>query len=185
MSGICYVDIDGVLGDMQGALIQRYNKRNGTNWHPSDITGDDFAPVIQGSDRWWNYTNDYNFWRNISLFPWSKDLLVAVMCSFRNYAFLSSIPTDPPDALHARRAWLDEHFIGHGFSSSEHLIGAKHKELVVHAGDVLIDDMAEHINAVQAVGATVITLAQPWNKGLPNRMDAQTLIEALRKGDLL
>ena len=178
---IIYLDVDEVLADFTGAFVTLYNRRNGTNWTTDQITGWNFIPILQGNEKWWDYTEtEKGFWRNLPLLPWAHEMVKLASESGYLWCFCTSLAICQPDILDDRRNWLHEHFREFDPKVSQRLIVAKRKELVVHEGDALIDDSVTNYDAVRAVGGTVFLLSQPWNEGHDSRWTPQQIIKWLR-----
>ena len=180
--GILYLDVDGVIADLQGSIVERVNHRKGTNWTAEDIQGWGWEPVIPEDENWWDYTHDWGFWAKLPLYPWSKDLVTAALQSGMPLAFLSALPLTPPEILYARRSWLDENFKCPQMARpSKRLVCAEMKDLVVHRGDLLIDDREDNLTDVRHRGAEAWCFEQPWNADAGGRMDAYQIIANLQE----
>jgi len=180
-NGIIYVDVDGVLANWVQGLLSRINEAHGTSYVHDDWNSWD-ASIVPKGKKWWDYTSDREFWQHLPLYPWARELFMHAKVTGMPMAFLSSLPVKTPDVLEARREWLDEHMQGlWKWKPSEHLISANKKELVVHAGDLLIDDSPTNVNAVRnIVGAEVWCLAQPWNRGITqDRLSPNVILHRL------
>ncbi len=178
--GILYMDVDGVLADMVGALVARVNAKNGTNWKPDDVESWDWEPIIKPPDIWWNYTGDAKFWGTLPVLPLAQDLMRAALGTGMPVAFLSSLAIKTHGIWDARRNWLAKHFTSPQMADpGTYLIAAERKDLVVHDGDLLIDDSEDNVIDVRRRGADGWCVARSYNVGAPNRMDVHEIIDNL------
>ena len=176
-----YIDVDGTLADLVGPLLKALNTEAGTNWKHEDVTEPVMLSILPLGRAWHDYATAPDFWLTLPLLPWAGRLMDSVWKSGQPYAYLTALlplPDGSRNVLDDRRRWLDKHFPG----TSERLVVATRKELVVHPGDILIDDHPSTIDTVQKMGAYVLPLRQPWNpEGLsPEQVILHLLSKAQR-----
>lgn len=178
---IIYLDIDDVLADLKRGFVELYNRVNGTDHAPSDVTGWNFAGVMQQWEHWWDYTErEPGYWRFLPPTPWAREMVELAVKSGHRWCFCSSLPIQHPGILDDRRIWLRRNFGDLDPQVQNRLVVAKRKEFVVHEGDALIDDSEANYKAVRAVGGTVFLLSQPWNRGHDARMSPEQIMDWLR-----
>lgn len=117
---IVYIDMDGVLVDLVGAVYQKYAHALGDdNFDVGMIIDRDVEPFynaepIEGAvEAYRKLHNDPNF-----------DVYI-----------LTTAPWENPEALTAKRVWVEKHL---GEMANRRLILTHHKNLLI--GDYLIDD---------------------------------------------
>jgi len=176
-----WIDVDGVLADFVGRLLQNYNAKNGTDYNPNAVTNWQFSKVLKGED-WKNYM-DPDFWTGLKPYPWAQKLVRLVDSTNILYAFLTSLPNGTGLSVEGRRTWLNVH-LDHNherlYTPGQRLVEASKKELVVRAGDLVIEDSPDNARILRAIGADVLLLAQPWNEGSPGRMTSDEILTFLR-----
>ncbi len=174
-----YIDVDGVLADFVARILYNYNTKNGTSYTHEDVTDWGFTDILKG-ENWRTYLDD-RFWADLPALQGASPLMLAVRATGRPYAFLTMLPDGTGLSVEGRREWLDKWFTWFDNDKpSELMIVAARKELVVHPGDLLIDDNPEFIKAVKNNGAEGFLLAQPWNHDAPFRMTLEEIIAALQ-----
>ena len=161
-----YLDCDDVLLDLTGAILDSCNARMGTNLTRNDLQDWEVDSILPAGTHWWEFTNVPGFFRDLKPLPGSVDLVDAVRASGRAWGFLTSLPIKHTgNVMEERRICIDNNFAVDGHEiPSRRIIIAKRKELVVHEGDVLIDDYEHNIEAVEAVGGVGLLVAAPSNR---------------------
>lgn len=170
--GRIYLDCDDVLFRFTGAILDSCNRKLGTNLTIEDVKQWEVSPSLPPGHQWWEFTDVEGFYRDLEPLPGAVSLVDAVRASGRLWGFLTSLPVKhvSSNIIEERRICLDKHFLKDGREiPSRRLIVAKRKDLVVHPGDVLIDDYEENIKAVEAVGGIGILAAYPPNRNASRR----------------
>jgi len=172
-----FLDVDGVLADFVTRLLKNYNMTNDTDFKYEDATDWNFKGIISDNDSYKNYI-DAKFWLMLEPFPWTEELVKTAVSTGTQIAFLTYLGREPGLGWQQRKEWLDKTF-PYIKDAGDKLINTRSKNLVVTKGDLLIDDSEFNVTAALKSGADVITLAQPWNLGCPNRMAPQEIIDKL------
>lgn len=172
-----FLDVDGVLADFVTRLLKNYNMENDTDFKYDDVIDWNFKGIISDNDTYKNYV-DAKFWLMLEPFFWAEDLVRAAHSTGAQIAFLTYLGSEPGLGWQQRKQWLEKNF-PYIDNVGDRLINTRSKNLVVTKGDLLIDDSEFNVTAALKSGADVITLAQPWNLGCPNRMPPQEIIEKL------
>jgi len=162
-----YIDCDDTLFPFTKGILEACNREHGTNLTVDDVIQWAVNPVLPPGVQWWEFTDREGFYRDLEPLPGARSLVNAVRASGRPWGFLTSLPVKHTSSnlIEERRICLDNSFAVDGRDiPSRRLIVAKRKDLVVHEGDVLIDDYIENIKAVEAVGAKGILVKQPSNR---------------------
>lgn len=170
-----FIDIDGVLADFMFDFLKIYNKENGTSYKTEDVQDWKMSNVLKDGERFQDFLTE-NFWLNMTLYDWSKEMVASIYSKNKNVAFLTNIGKGLEKGLEQRRIWINKSFPMIK-SAGDRLIQAYNKDLVVTRGDLLIDDNEKNIFNAGKTGCSVITLAQPWNKNSINRKTAKEVIE--------
>lgn len=178
--GRIYVDCDDVIFKFTQGVLDKINAQEGTNWKEDDIQGWGLEPAIPPGRNWWDYSSSPGFYKELEVYMEAQPLLDAVCASGRQWAFLSSLPIKHPGCLQDRRDAIDKRFsVNKKGVLSQRLIVAKRKELVLHAGDVLIDDYPDNIRAVELVGATGLLVSRGHNRNNSRQLRRWTLLEVI------
>ena len=176
-----YIDVDGVIADYIGALLAVYNQRHGTSVTNDDVKDFFMESVLKPGQKWEDYSPDY---KTIPVLPWAHQLVAAVRKIGKPYAFLSALlalPDGSRNILDDRRWWLDQNFACPGDNPSDRLVVATRKDLVVHEGDLLIEDGPMNVEAVRKAGGQVLVVAQPWNTEVPDRLSPDAILWILAR----
>lgn len=177
---IIYFDVDEVLAGLTTRFLEIYNQHNGTNYQVKHIRGWDFEGILKHYENWWDYTENHpDFWRSLPLTPWARDFVRIAADSRRQWAFCTSLPMNHPGVLDDRRVWLRHKFGDIDLKVHQRLIVARRKELVVHEGDVIVEDNPEYAQRIRAGGGTVLLLERPWNKDDPSRKTPEEIRQCL------
>ena len=157
---VIYIDMDGVIADLNSMVLDIANKTFGTEFKAEDI-----------SDYWWGDTGiERRFFENVliqeGLFRNLKEIEGAVdsINEFkkRGYeiVFLTCPHFENPYCVAEKMDWLKERF--NWFNPYDHIIFAsdKNKGRVGTINDYLIDDCETNLRNFKGVS---IAFKQPWN----------------------
>ena len=157
---VIYIDMDGVIADLNSMVLDIANKTFGTELRAEDI-----------SDYWWGDTGvERGFFENVliqeGLFKNLKEIENAVdsINEFkkRGYevVFLTCPHFENPYCVAEKIDWLRERF--NWFNPYDHIIFAsdKNKGRVGTINDYLIDDCETNLRNFKGIS---IAFKQPWN----------------------
>ena len=162
-----YLDCDDVLFPFTQGILEACNQKHGTTLTLDDVHDWEVDTVLPAGTHWWDFTDVPGFYRDLEPLPGARSLVDAVRASGRPWGFLTSLPIkhESSNVLEERRICIDNNFSMGGYEiPSRRLIVAKRKDLVVHPGDVLVDDYEYNIEAVEAVGGIGLLVAHPSNR---------------------
>jgi 5'-nucleotidase len=145
------VDMDGVLADIYGQLIERDAHDTGRRKSLREVTGIPEAEAFPHLD---NYIHGAGFFRSAAVMPDSQEVLAELNARYE--VFIVSAATQFPLSLAEKQAWLKEHF---PFISWQQLVLCGSKRIV--QGDIMIDDHFKNLDFFQ--GRTLL-FSQPHNQ---------------------
>jgi len=149
-----FLDVDGVLADFSGAVINLL----GLGITNDDITHWDFLLEYAGmsSDRFWSHFDD-NFWANLVKKTPECDEIVKLLEEYRPCLLTS------PAFIGAggKQEWIRKNLPSF-FYDGRYLIGPA-KEYLAHKNAILIDDSDSNIGNWEEGGGIGILVPKPWN----------------------
>ena len=158
-----YLDMDGVVADLAGAVFKRYGltmEEAYNNWTPGVF---EMSPALGYSDKYfWSVemaSVGEEFWANIEEYPWAKELY-EFSASMAETHFLST-PSDDPHSAAGKIKWLqkftnDKHFKKYTLTNF--------KEESARWNRILIDDKEANIDAFSKAGGKTILFPRRWNR---------------------
>ncbi len=162
--GIC-LDVDGVLADFPAAALRWLNGRavGPSAFAVDQIQEHDILKAFkldhlqEPFDQW---CIDTEVCRHLPVYDGAQ-AFVEKLRGMGDLVIVTSPYSAVPHWMHARLAWLSEHFNIH----KRDVVFCKRKELV--RGHVLIDDKLENCEAFDASGQhrEAIVFDRPWNRG--------------------
>jgi len=141
---IVYVDLDGVLADFEGAVLDRFGKKM------RDIPRNVLWTKIK------HYNDNVEPWFYSLPKKHDADILWSfVTDNFSNVQILSASGTTPKDAPGQKKAWVGQHF---GWDITSNIVSsASEKAAFARPHALLIDDMAKAVNPfINAGGMAVL-----------------------------
>lgn len=174
------LDVDGVLADWHGHLVNRINDAFGSSVRPEDIT--EFYCVEQltilalatankslGSDsdeilaavEWAAYESDY-FYATLPVIPGTQEAVARARRLGHQVFFVTSPISTMPTWAFTRTEWLKKHFE----AKDEEIVITKSKHVVY--GDVLVDDKPKNVlkwvESWRDTSSRGFLLKKPYNK---------------------
>ncbi len=159
------VDVDGVVGDWVGAVLDYINNKNGTSFVNEDVWDDlrishaeYFTPDVDA------YIRSPGFCNKIKVIPGSQEAIEGLRAAGQTIMFLTSPYDNASTWCHDRFAWIKKHFD----LPRHNVIYAKDKRYV--NGRTLIDDHQQNCydwaEYQRRYGSchVPICVAQPWNQ---------------------
>lgn len=135
------LDVDGVLADYVAAILPAVKAATGRQHTHADVDQWDFTRALGLSPSETEYvytvTHEEGFCADIPVLHGAVEGVRALRVHADVY--FTTAPTHAPYWYFERTEWLIRHFD----ASVEHVLHAKHKELVT--GDVFVDDKIEHV----------------------------------------
>ncbi len=176
VSGMCFLDLDGVLFDFRRGAEQvhqrklDYNESNYGVWNFESIWG-------MSAGEFWGPINDTpNFWRDLPLTEEAKDIVSLVEDYFPDdrIAILTA-PSMAPNCVPGKRAAVKKYFPQY----ARKIIFANTKRFVSGPGKVLIDDSDTNCQEWSEEGGTSILVPRFWNS---NWDQSHKVLETIEKG---
>jgi len=154
------VDVDGVLADLVGPLLDQVFAATTLRFHPHDIVRFDLAGIL--GPHGWAAAHDAltrsGFARHLPILPGALQGITALRTLGR-VVFVTTPFAPSPTWAHDRAAWLAEHFE----AQPADLVSLADKTLF--RGELLIDDSPTHLEAWSRLGRLAIRVDRPWNSG--------------------
>jgi 5'(3')-deoxyribonucleotidase len=147
--GNIFLDIDGVLANWTEAACKICDIDCDDPETRDLIKKDGRIDPLMDEDEYWSIIEKHGFewWADIPLFPWAKDLYEELKSMNPNVCFLTS-PSDVPDCVKGKMMWINKHF-----ETKDFLIGpAKH--FCANKKSLLIDDYPKKVNKFEEYGGT-------------------------------
>ncbi len=171
------LDVDGVIADLVGRLLDEVHARSGQRFRPEGVTQFDLQATL--GDLWplgHEILCEPGFARSLRPYP---DALrgVHALRALGRVVFVTTPYDASPTWSDDRARWLEAH------------VGAVRKDIVhladktVFAGHVLIDDAPAQLEAWTATGRPAIRVVRPWNADAPGRPaeDWKSIVEGTRE----
>jgi len=131
-------DQDGILANLTGKVLARFNKLHGTSHDISGQWSYHFGKVLRGGDIVNEWFQEPGFYRDLEPLPGAVDALQRL--HQRTRVVILTSPGNAPQCVPDKSAWLDEHM---PFLPRHERIYTSRKELV--RGDFLIDDSPKNL----------------------------------------
>jgi 5'(3')-deoxyribonucleotidase len=154
-----FLDLDGVIIDYCGAVIKHFDLgvKESDLLEYSSVEKIYMEKTGDSRGKFWQ-RQDEEFWLNLPLYPWAKDMLEMLK------PFKPVILTAPTlNNAGWRQRWIMKHMPDY-FQDKRYLIGPA-KWSAAHAGALLIDDKPGNITSFNSRGGRALTFPQPWNMG--------------------
>lgn len=165
----CFLDLDGVLVDVVGGILKRYNiDFDMSQWPVGEyIVHRAVGRGLTATDLW--ESPGYNFWAEMDWMPDGREILAQMNLLFgpENIFFLSA-PTTEPECLSGKMAWLQKHIP----YQAERAIFTKQKQLLAHKDRILVDDYDANIKAYTEAGGPTVLFPRLWNSAYKQRHNA-------------
>jgi|TARA_Y100000310_G_scaffold339513_1_gene432405 5'(3')-deoxyribonucleotidase len=167
------IDVDDVLADSMGPLVDFHNQKNGTNLKFEDVLSFNLSEVwnMETKEEMFNNILDFyksHFFKKIEPFPNSKEIIFKLSKTNQ----LAAITGRPTVIKNETILWLGEfypncftevHFSNHFPGEDKNLSKA---DFCLEKGyELLIEDSKEFALECAQKGIKVFLLNKPWNKG--------------------
>ena len=133
------IDMDEVIADALGGIIDHYNQTTNSTLQPEDLAGKKVYEYIQEDHH--SIIEDLlaleDFWMSLKVIEGSQEVIEKL--STQHDIFISTAAMEVPASLKPKFHWLKEHF---PFIPELNFIFCGHKHIV--ATDYLIDDNPRH-----------------------------------------
>lgn len=157
---IVFVDMDGVLADFVGGVLQRHNLPEDSY---TQFKGSyDIIKYLNMTpqDFWTQLDEDEKFWHNLALTPEANAIIDELESRIpRTNIFFLSSPALSPNCHYGKAAWVQTHFAPY----LNRLILTGHKHLLSARQRYLIDDSDDNIIKFQKHGGAGILFPRHWN----------------------
>lgn len=150
------IDMDEVIADALGGLLDYYNRECNTSHTPEDLVGKKLTDIL--TEKEFNIIEnalaEEEFWLDLKVMDGAQDVIERL--STRHEIFISTAAMEVPVSLRPKFHWLQEHF-----PCIHHLnyIFCGHKYIV--RADYLIDDNPRHFSTFEGQG---ILFDSPHNR---------------------
>jgi len=175
-----FVDLDGVLCDWVGGVLDLFGKNISTFDWPRGEYRVWKALGLKNEDELWEPIDRHGstFWATLDPYPWRDDLWEAAE-AIGNACILSS-PSYDPGSASGKTEWLQE-WKGERFRKYA-LTPAK--TMFAGPDSVLIDDSDEKIKAFARAGGRGILFPREWNSAYELAADPiKVVLRELRRDD--
>ncbi|MEF3306338.1 5' nucleotidase, NT5C type [Paenibacillus sp. GYB003] len=129
------IDMDEVMADTLGKMIECYNRDYGDTITPERLHGKKLRHVAKCGDEVSRYFDDPLFMRDLKVMPDSQDVIRELQTRYE--IFVASAAMEVPASFTAKYEWLQEHF---PFIPATHIVFCGDKSII--DADYLIDDHA-------------------------------------------
>lgn len=134
------LDMDGVVVDFLGPLLEQYNHLTGEGVNMSDITEYQTAKFVKKRGILMGIKDAPGFIRNLQPLPGALESIEKLHKVGHDIVFVSNA-TNGPTSGHEKREWL-KYYLGHLWNKPQ-LVLTYHKYLV--KGDVMLEDNPENL----------------------------------------
>ena len=140
---VIFVDLDGTLIDWDGKVADMFHLNlNDKTIRQKVVKRGDIVKILgMKEDDFWRIIDKEGpeWWENLELLPWAKDLYNLLKKKYQSVCFLTS-PSNNPSSAYGKIKWIKKHF-----DTKDFLIG-KNKHFCAHKNAYLIDDSSKKIN---------------------------------------
>ncbi len=150
------LDMDGVLANLLAKWLATYNRDHDDAIGEDDLKSWGIWQWVKIGHRIFDYLHEPHWFLDLEPMPGAIDGVQSLVNSGHEIFVVTAVPLASPTGLHDKSRWLEQHF---PMIPRHHLIAAQRKDLV--AGDLLLDDSPEHIDAFP--GITVL-YDHPYNR---------------------
>ena len=173
VTGYVLIDMDGVVADWVGSLLNLVKERLGINYLHKDIR-DYNIRHLDLPDEVFTWPAEEGFWYNLEVLPEAKEFMKQIKLVTSDWYFFTATGRSYARAAYEKRQWLRKHFK----ISYTKVVICDDKPGFIRPGDILLDDKHENvINSIKK-GAHGFLIKQPWNESILDPKPV-TLLEAL------
>jgi 5'(3')-deoxyribonucleotidase len=162
------VDVDGVVADFVGPVLRHVALRTGRQLTDSDIARFDMAGAL-GADAWESVKRELlsppGFALGLEPYPGAVQGVRALR-EMGRVVFVTTPFTGSPTWSFERTEWLMKR-LDASRSDIAHLV-----DKTLFAGDILVDDAPNQLEAWVRSGRAAVRMARPWNEGAPGEAAA-------------
>lgn len=177
-----YLDIDGVLADINPYICQKVNYLLGTDWKPKDLTDYSYPKVFNLDEEWWK-----GFMKGLESSGMYRELGV-----FEGAEDIDELPKSKVRIATARmEEWREDTFewlyweLSCGTATDVPLLmGVWDKWNLLEPGDILVDDNLETVLKAVMRTPNVYLVDRPYNQAValpPTVMRVEGIGEAVEK----
>lgn len=153
-----YLDIDGVLTDFVGAVLELYGRPESDR---NLVRSWDGIPAVVDTNNlcmWERIAGEGQVWW--ATLPWTEHgEAIAEICERAGPFVLMSTPTREPSCAAGKIEWINQYFP----SSDRRFALTPCKHHFAHPGALLIDDSERNVRAFRENGGEAILWPAPWN----------------------
>jgi 5'-nucleotidase len=156
------VDQDEVLADFVGAVLERWNRENGTAFTKEQINMWKMEDVLgPGADKIFHeWCDEVSFFENLTPVPGAIDGFNTLRKAGHDVIVVTSIVTDADNAYVGKRRWMRKYFPDY---SVKNFMAVSRKGVV--KADAILDDGEHNIqDFIDAGGRFPILFDAPWNR---------------------
>ncbi|KKN70622.1 hypothetical protein LCGC14_0428950 [marine sediment metagenome] len=163
MISLAVIDLDDVLGDFVGAVLEIHG------WTREQLdavrpigTWDIITPMGMSTTNFWQPIKRAgpDWWESIKPFPWLQDLLGLVASVTDNW-IIASTPQPFEECWTGKLRWVEKVF-GKSFAYNRY-VPVQHKRILAKKGVMLIDDKKENVRLFDRSDGTGVLFPSPNN----------------------
>ncbi|MBD2864239.1 MULTISPECIES: 5' nucleotidase, NT5C type [Paenibacillus] len=139
------IDMDEVMGDTLGKMLECYNRDYADCLTVDDLRGKKLRHVAKCGSEVSKYFEDPSFLRDLKVIPDSQDVIRELQSRYE--IFIATAAMEVPASFAAKYEWLKEHF---DFIPNTHIVFCGDKSII--NADYLIDDHAYQFERFRGQG---------------------------------
>jgi 5'(3')-deoxyribonucleotidase len=149
------IDMDEVIADTLGEILERYNRDFGTVHSKADLMGKRFWETVPAEHRpkIREYFADGSIFEDLPVLEYSQEVMLEL--TKRYEVFITTAAMEVPSSFSPKFRWLARHF---PFLKPSHIVFCGDKSVL--AVDYLIDDNVRHFERLSGEG---IVFTAPHN----------------------
>ena len=149
-----WLDVDGVLCDLAGAVVNQYNQKHGTNKRIEDIQNWNWSPAMESHEAYDIFTHPKFWCGHCRTYPKSTKFADAI-CAIGKTIIATN---HHGHGMTDKAMWIDAQQYRYSFAISPC------KQMLFSPGDIVIDDSPDILNYAKKIGAHPICINRPWNQ---------------------
>ncbi len=161
---VILLDMDGVVCSFVSAVVKQLNKVTGQTVTPDQVVAASTWQMeslwgLSQKDWWDAIDQNPNFWLEIPMLPWAKDLHNRLK-HYGNEVVILTSPSQNPVCIAHKLIWLKENMN----IPSRNVITGKKKYLLARSDALLVDDSPANCEEFIKNGGNAACVPSDWNK---------------------